>query len=523
MASEQNESMSDRHVSLSRAVRDSVVHNARSLDSLRTVAALIAVILVGLLSPVPDRILFSLRHHLSTVDGLSTATSSANGVSGSEIVVIALDEAYAEQHRYPEVTPRTYLDSLIRAVAAHNPSVIALDFKFSAADLSDPAFVSLCKRLATETADGPIVVLPTAVQQEQNWYRDLPFPPAHLRRHALSGYANLTGQPVETVELTRPLGPDRRSAPSNARGRPSRIPSFALSALIAHTNPDSVRRARKEVLQVPNPTSCSTDAVGIGAGNTMWQAIDDATIDRTIQQFAREREAVRINFRGPVQAGVMNVHSAETLLRVPSVLEDLVPDKLVLIGSTYTDPEGKDTFATVFGEMRGVEVHAAILDTLLGDRVLRAVRGWGTVMTCLLLFLAMYHVGVCTHFNLIGATLVVGVSYSLMCLSLLVFQDVLLPAGPGLAVVIAEGIVLHNATVLWYPSVRAYARIRTTCRDLFQYRSARSKYPKSETEDVRLTAASQSTTDAPAYSTVETGRSSCADPSSTGTANEKSG
>ena len=522
MASEQKGPTSDRHVSLSRAVRDSVIHNARSLDSLRTVAALVAVILVGLLSPVPDRVLFSLRHHLSSVDVLSALSSSANGVSGSEIVVIALDEAYAEQHRYPEVTPRTYLDSLIRAVAAHNPSVIALDFKFSTADLRDPAFVSLCERLAAETADGPIVVLPTAVQQEQNWYRPLPFPPAHLRRHTLSGYANLRGQPVEAAELTRPMGPDRRPDSSIGQNRPSRIPSFALSALIAHTHPDSVRRAREEALRVPNPASCSTNAVGLGAGNTVWQAIDDATIDQTIQQFARQRETVRINFRGPVQAGTMNVHSAETLLRAPTVLADLVPGRLVLIGSTYADPEGKDTFDTVFGEMRGVEVHAAILDTLLGDRALRAISSWGTLVICLLLFLAMYHVAVCIRFNLIGATLVVVVSYSLICLSLLLFRDVLLPAGPGLAVVIATGIVLHNATALWYPSVRAYARIRARCRALVQHRSARSQGGISKTEDVRLTAPPQSTADAPATSTVKTGPSSCADPSSAGTANEKS-
>lgn len=466
-----------------------VGQNMQGLLNAQTLVALVFLLGYPLFDAVPQEILFKIRHYISAQYNVSTQPVSAspyrgtdstnqrpNGASplalpssrsdeitsGSDLVFITLDDAYAEQHRYPQVTPRAYLDSLVRAVSEHHPRVIALDFKFSTADLSDPDYARLCKRLRDASDRGITVVLPTAVQRDRDWYRVLPFPPASLRTESLVGYANLLGRPVENADLTRPIGPTG-----------ARVPSFALAALMGYLQPDEITRARTAAHPsgdaqasdgcsfTDRDVSCTSDGTPGTSIVSLWQKIAPETMDATFDQMTGGRRIVPINYRGPVRAGSMSVHSAETLFRVPGAMDALVRDKLVLIGATFEDPEGQDTFATPFGDMRGAEVHATVLHGLLdGDR-LYAMSGWTSVIFCLALGLFLFLLAFRCRFQMMLTTVAVAVLYAGACIGLFTFGSVLLPAGPGLAVIGVTGLLLHKATHVWHP-------VLCHCRDAWQ-------------------------------------------------------
>ena len=480
-------------------VWDRAVQNMQGLLNAQTLLALVLLLGYPLFDAVPQEVLFKIRHHISAQTGaapqghgidrttqrpttpstraaasprvLSPSRTDRTGktTSGSDFVFITLDDAYAEQHRYPLVTPRGYLDSLVRAVTEHHPRVIALDFKFSTADLRDPDYARLCEGLHDASRRGITVVLPTAVQRDQDWYRVLPFPPVSLRSLSLLGYANLRGQPVENADLTRPMGPTG-----------ARMPSFALAALMGYLQPDEIARARSTA-QPPadaaasraspstnlNASCMSEGSPGTSIGG-LWQKVTPETMDAALNQVTRGRRVVPINYRGPVRAGSMSVHSAETLFRVPGAIDPLVRDKLVLIGATFEDPEGQDTFVTPFGDMRGAEVHATVLHSLLdGDR-LYVISGLTGVIFCLALGLITVFLAFRCRFQMVLATIGVAAMYAGTCIGLFTFGSTLLPVGPGLAVTGVTGLLLHKATHLWYPCARTHVRFRCSFRDAWQ-------------------------------------------------------
>src|SRR5690606_31155041 len=97
-------------------------------------------------------------------------------------------------------------------------------------------------------------VFPTRLLAGADGPAVLDVPPAPLRRHVLTGYAELRGDPVMEANL-------RRALPT-AHGRPEVVPSFALAALAAWTFPDAVAEARAA-------------ADSAGAALDVWQAADE--------------------------------------------------------------------------------------------------------------------------------------------------------------------------------------------------------------------------------------------------------
>lgn len=446
---------------------EGTVQNTQGLVNFQTLAALFLLLGYPLFDGVPKDVLFKVRHYITSHDIFSSArdaewapliashaSDDVRPTRGSDLVFITLDDAYAIQHRSPRLTPRAYLDSLLRAVLDHEPRVVALDFKFSTADLTDPDYARLCERLASASNRGITVVLPTAVQAEQDWYRVLPFPPAGLRHHSLAGYANLRGRPVEYADLTRPVGPTG-----------ARVPSFALSALVAYVRPDDIADAQSATPPPDPGISCTSDGPPGASAIGVWQKVLPETLDATLDEVTGGRRVVPINYRGPVQAGVMQVHSAETLFRVPGAME-LVRDKLVLIGATFDDPDGYDTFRTPFGDMRGASVHATVLHELLDGHRLVAVSGWMSLLVCLGLGLFTFLVAFRYRFRMLLITGGIAAGYAVTSVGLFTLADVLLPAGPGLAVIGVTGLILHGASRLWYPCARTHIRLRCAYRDV---------------------------------------------------------
>ena len=241
------------------------------------------------------------------------------------LVVIALDQSFGEHYAFPEVTPRDYLARLVRTVAAYGPRVIALDYKFIDADRQDSTFADFVQAVS----EAGNVVLPSMLAGHPGPYIQLPIPTGNLRARArTTGYALLWGDPVRRMRLQVELADGRTT------------PSFALAALAAWHFPD-----------------------GSNAEALDWDAVLDSL------RFPRPGTApFYVNYHGPVNTDFFTVYASEEFLIDQDKYADLLHDKLVLIGSTYLDAQAEDAFNTPFGEMRGVQVHANIIQNLLSRR-----------------------------------------------------------------------------------------------------------------------------------------------------------
>src|SRR5690606_15000990 len=117
---------------------------------------------------------------------LLTEAGMVSAAPAPELVIVALDERFAEHHDFPAETPQDYLAAVVRAVAGHQPRVIALDYWLTNADLVDPGFDSL--RAAVTAAPAVHFVFPTRLLAWADGQTVLDAPPAPLRRHVLTGY-----------------------------------------------------------------------------------------------------------------------------------------------------------------------------------------------------------------------------------------------------------------------------------------------------------------------------------------------
>ncbi len=308
------------------------------------------------------------------------------------LVVIALDQSFGENYAFPDVTPRDYLARLVRTVAAYRPRVIALDYKFVDDDRQDSSFADFVQAVA----EAGNVVLPGILTGPPGSHTLLPIPTDTLLAHTrTTGYALLWGDPVRRMRLQVELA-DGRTAPS-----------FALAALAAWHVPD-----------------------GPGAEALDWDAVLDSLrfpLPGTAPFF--------VNYQGSVNTDFFNVYASETFLASPDAYADLLRDKLVLIGSTYSDAQVGDAFHTPFGEMRGVEVHANIIQNLLSQRYFTPAHPgpfWTllflTILCVLLtlLFAFFFFRHTQTRQAFLYTTLFL-LAWSLAGLALFVYRDVLLP------------------------------------------------------------------------------------------------
>ncbi|MEL7168727.1 MAG: CHASE2 domain-containing protein [Bacteroidota bacterium] len=350
-----------------------------------------------------------------------TAAGLIEAVPASELAVVALDEVFAEHYDYPEETPKAYLAEVIRTVAAQEPRVVVLDYWFTDADRTAPGFDALVRAVAEAPATVQFV-FPTRLLPRTGGPLLLDVPPALLRRHVLTGYADLQGDPVLEHRLGTRLGSGEVA------------PSLALSALAAWTFPEVVGEAQGFV-------TASADSGAAALPLETWQAVGELLAEDRAPDGAGGWEAVLatygldesgvygINHRDHFKAGSDGVLGSEDLLRgalPPPVLRSLMHDRLVVIGSTY--PLETDTFTTPFGARRGALVHAATLHSVLAERPIRQ-SGWGLgVVAALLAALgAMVLVWMLPPRAVVGVAVGAAAAYLLLHFGLFVVMDRLLP------------------------------------------------------------------------------------------------
>lgn len=356
-------------------------------------------------------------------DRLERLGVGASAPSG-DLALVALDEVFGEHYDFPRETPKAYLADVVRAVAAHEPRVVMLDYWFTNADLGDPGLEAL-RRAIAEAPPRVRFVLPTRLLARSDGLALLDVPPAPLRRHVLTGYADLWGAPVLDARLTRGLGGGETA------------PSFALAALAAWTFPDTLARAQAVAL----------DTAG-GPPLDAWEAASDLLggWDGVLAAHGLSPDDgadYAVNFRDHFTPRDRAVLPSETLLHggLPSAFLDArLRDKLVVVGSTYRLRD--DTFETPFGTRRGVIVHANILHSLLAEAPLRAT-GWGWALALGLLAAvgAVFLLVRLPTARAVAAVAGVAAAYLALHFGLFVSADLLLPLVTPLVAGVA-GLVL---------------------------------------------------------------------------------
>ncbi|NNF58596.1 MAG: CHASE2 domain-containing protein, partial [Rhodothermaceae bacterium] len=104
-------------------------------------------------------------------DGRHTLTEAGliEVAPAPELVIVALDEVFAEHHDFPRETPKEYLADVVRAVAAYEPRVVALDYWLTNADLNEDGFEALVQ--AVEEAPAAVqFVFPTRLLARPEGY-----------------------------------------------------------------------------------------------------------------------------------------------------------------------------------------------------------------------------------------------------------------------------------------------------------------------------------------------------------------
>jgi hypothetical protein len=186
-------------------------------------------------------------------------------------------------------------------------------------------------------------------------------------RFAQTGYATLFNEAVYEMKLQTRLADNRLLA------------SLALTTVAAHLVP-------AKFFAIQNTDS----SAGIDAVTKIDMELDlaEADWDTVLQKVrypASGETFFPINYVGPTKDNRIPIFRAETFLQTARSTEfwnAALNNKIVLLGSAYPLAEGTDEFATPFGQMHGVEVHANIINNLLTQEYLQPLgSGWTIFFT----------------------------------------------------------------------------------------------------------------------------------------------
>ena len=282
----------------------------------------------------------------------------------TNLVVVALDQKYGERYNFPEITPRDYLDSLITVLTKEGARAIALDVIISTCDTTKAfrAFTEAVKR-------APPVILPSSLEayglrsrRSPPEYELVLEPPSCLRPVSRSGYITFFEGPRPEMKVVT-----RLTEHTFRIGGASIVPSFALEAVAAFYaaghSPDSTGTGPES--HADSEDHLATLLATVGYPGTQSDRANG---------IAPGQRARRINYVGPVGPGFgIQYISSEDLLRAGILGPNVFRDKLVLIGAMHTGTS--DVHDTPWGPMHGVELHANIINSLLGNTYLRAWDG----------------------------------------------------------------------------------------------------------------------------------------------------
>lgn len=280
------------------------------------------------------------------------ARFTESGHFAEDLVLIGLDEGYAERFGYDGPLSSAHLAEVIDALVPLRPSTIALDALVGGPG-SDPAHeVTLVRALARAARQGIRVVLPIrtggygARRASGRDLRVVARPPPPLDTLAIEGYVE-----YEVVRdanaLESLLGPPFvRDVPLLVRTRDGRLhPSFALAAAAAHRGFLS-----------------ASDRLDATLAAELLRAFQVGGAPPVGSPYQRGGETT-----APLHYEAVASRSAGTLSYFAS--DDLptegLRDRLVVIAAVYPVPDDRDTAQSPFGAVRGGVIHIYALDTLL--------------------------------------------------------------------------------------------------------------------------------------------------------------
>lgn len=345
-------------------------------------------------------------------------------LASDQIVIVSFNTPLTRDSDNTSITPRDIIAKVVQKVAAYKPAVIGLDFELHENEKNDSIFKEL-ERVILESKN---IVLPLELHKTERGYLSGLIPPKHLQQNVATGFANFYSNkaypPVRGMKLFTTLEDGQT------------IPSFAFAV---------IRKYRE-----------------LQAGDINWQE-SLAKIDYP----AESDKLYPINYFGQPEAlcgsnPCTRVFSIEDVLNADLPKEWFI-NKIVLIGATFKSKENTgllaDTFDTPFGKMRGVAVHANIINNLLTQQYIKPFNiTWTLLFTILAISISFLSLWQLRLKIAIAVALLFFCIYSLACFILFQTHLVLLPlAYPVKIGILSFFLILYIRAQLFKPrKVREY-------------------------------------------------------------------
>ena len=270
-----------------------------------------------------------------------------------EVLLVGLDERYDERYDHPATTSKAYLARVVRALARHRPTCIALDFRFGPSDEGRPGFDAFvaAARSAADSLGVPLVY-PALLGRPGGEVDVVLERPASLTGTGYSGYVSVDAPSLGPGSAAAaPVFRDVPLLTSLSGGRFA--VSFPLVAVALQRDRSLLPRGRAVPYVLPDSAAADRLLAGLGLGG-----------------LSGSRRPPLVDYAGPPSARFGLAYlSSEDLLRErvgPGTPPgDAIAGRIVIVAKTTASPDGSDVVRTPFGVLRGGTSHLYAVDTLL--------------------------------------------------------------------------------------------------------------------------------------------------------------
>lgn len=345
-------------------------------------------------------------------------------LASDQIVIVAFDMPLTRDSDNTSITPRDIIAEVVQKVADYKPVVIGLDFELHESEKNDSTFEVL-ERVILESKN---IVLPLELLKTERGYISGLIPPKHLQQNVATGFANFyynkACPPVRGMKLLTTLYDGQI------------IPSFALAIIRKY---------------------CELQEGGMNWQESLAKIDYPSVADKLYP----------INYFGQPEA-LCESNPCVRIFSIEDVLNADLPDewlknKIVLIGATFKSKDytgmSADTFDTPFGKMRGVAVHANIINNLLTQQYIKPLNmTWTLLFTILVVCISFLSLWQLRLKIAIAVALLFFFIYSLASFILFQTHLVLLPlAYPVKIGVLSFFLILYIRAQLFKPrKIREY-------------------------------------------------------------------
>jgi len=315
------------------------------LDGLLTTVA-VASIALGVIAAFPESWWEAQRY----VDPARTEFAA-------DLVLVGLDESYAERVGYRVPTRLSLLADLVDSVAALKPKTLVLDVLIEGDRMDTTGFAAYERALARADADSIRIVLPIrtggygANRAAGSDLRVVAAPSGTLDSLAIEGYVDYEVVYRATSGL---------SGVADAVLGPPAVLDFPLAARLTD---GTVRLSLPLAAAAVHEDSLGRD---LGQGR-----VPHSTAVQILESFERDpiglgEVMAPLHYEGVAAPSRIRYVSAADLAGPDTVTpKDPLTGALVLIAAVYPAPDGADTAETPYGRVRGGIVHLYAIDTLL--------------------------------------------------------------------------------------------------------------------------------------------------------------